>query len=118
MHLLHPTGPLKPLFKSNHGDDQTGFKKQKHPFTRYQGCFSQIWILILLVFLILILLILKLRRKLCVNLDKIKKWSILLASFHFGYLNGALFKCRFYICSFYVQKKFWANLVKNYRMIH
>ena len=46
MHLPHPRGPLKLSFGSNHGDDRTGFKKQKHPFTRFQGCFSQIWILI------------------------------------------------------------------------
>ena len=133
--------------------DQTGFKKQKHPFTRFTGCFSQIWILILLILLILIFLILKTAekesvlqlfwsaffpdfpasrlnterntpylsvfsldagksgknadqnnseyglflpcgnwRKFWVNLDKITKWSISLAIFHFGYLKSARWK--------------------------
>ena len=41
--------------------DPTGFVKQKRLFTRFQGCFSQIWILILLILLMLIVLILKLK---------------------------------------------------------
>ena len=41
--------------------DQTGFKKQNHPFMRFQISFPQIWISILFILLILKLLILKLK---------------------------------------------------------
>ena len=71
--------------------------------------------LIFLIFLILILLILKLK-KVFVDLDKITKWSISLASFHFGYLKGACFNYGLFYHSFCVQRKFWANLCKNHGM--
>ena len=48
---VDPAAFEKPSF------DQTGFKKQKLPFKGFQGCFSEIWILILLILLILILFI-------------------------------------------------------------
>ena len=57
MHLLNPTGLLKLSF------DQTAFKEQKHPFTKFQGWLFQIWILILLILLISVLLILKLKKR-------------------------------------------------------
>ena len=96
--------------------EQTGFKNQKHiSFARFQGCFSQTWILVFLILLTLILLILKLK-KVLVNLGKITKWSISLANFYFGYLKGACFKYGLYffliLCIIEVLGKFGQE-VKN-----
>ena len=72
--------------------DQTGFKKQKHvSFTRFQGCFSQTWILVLLILLVLICSFWN-WRKFWVKLDNITKWSISLGNFYFAYLKGACFE--------------------------
>ena len=80
-----------------------GFKKQKHLFTRFQGCFCEKWISILLILLISILLIFKF---------KITKLLISLANFHFEYLEGTCFKYGLYFVHFVLNKVFGQIWVK------
>ena len=52
------------------------------------------------------------------KLVKTTERSTWLENVHFGYLKGARFKCVICFYSFSLWEKFWANLVKNDRMIH
>ena len=101
MQLLQPTPFWNFLL------DQTGFKKQNHPFTRFQWCFFTIWILILLI-----LLILKFLKE---SLGLI--WVKLQNSWFDSKISiSSIYGARFSFI--WVWRKFWANLGKNHRMIY